>query len=89
MPRIRCNFAKDCEALPQHRIHVILVFRFVMSFLCFLPFAIWPQLRWLTIPAMGLITFLLVGIENIGIQVSEEFFFILIGIPYAYLHNVQ
>lgn len=47
--------------------------RFVIVFITFLPFALWEYLGWVTIPAAGTLTFLLVGIENIGVQIEEPY----------------
>ena len=40
----------------------------MVTWLIFLPWALWEDCQWLTIPITGIITFLLLGIENIGIQ---------------------
>jgi predicted membrane chloride channel (bestrophin family) len=45
--------------------------RFIIVFLTFLPFALWPYLLWLTAPATAMLAFLLVGIENIGVQLEQ------------------
>lgn len=47
--------------------------RLLVTFVTFLPFALWEGLQWLTIPTVAVLTFLLVGIENIGIQIEEPF----------------
>lgn len=47
--------------------------RFVIVFITFLPFAFWEYLGWVTIPAAGTMTFLFVGIENIGVQIEEPY----------------
>lgn len=41
----------------------------MLTWLMFLPWALWDDCQWLTIPVAAIITFLLVAIENIGIQV--------------------
>jgi hypothetical protein len=43
--------------------------RFIICYLTFLPFSLWSYLEWLLLPTMVVLTFLLLGIENIGIQV--------------------
>lgn len=43
--------------------------RFIIVYLTFLPFALWGYLGWLLLPVSVVLTFLLLGIENIGIQV--------------------
>jgi predicted membrane chloride channel (bestrophin family) len=40
--------------------------RFIITYLTFLPFGLWAYTRWLTIPIMATVAFLLLGIENIG-----------------------
>lgn len=45
--------------------------RFIISWLTFLPCALWAYTQWLTIPIMGVLSFLLVGIENISVQLEE------------------
>ena len=52
--------------------------RFLMVFLLFLPFAMWPAMEhswnhWATVPVTDLIAFFLLGIEEIGIQIEEPF----------------
>ena len=52
--------------------------RFLMAFLLFLPFAMWPAMEhswnhWATVPVTDLIAFFLLGIEEIGIQIEEPF----------------
>lgn len=42
----------------------------MVTWLIFLPWAMWDSCQWLTIPVAAIITFLLLGIENIGIQVA-------------------
>lgn len=46
--------------------------RFIICYLTFLPFALWTYLEWLLLPTMVVLTFLLLGIENIGIQVGAR-----------------
>lgn len=45
--------------------------RFLLTYLTLLPFALWPFLHWLCVPAMAGLCFLLVGIENVGIQLEQ------------------
>lgn len=45
--------------------------RFLMTWLIFLPWALWRNCEWLTIPITAAVCFLLFGIENIGIQVRS------------------
>ncbi|PRW20866.1 UPF0187 chloroplastic [Chlorella sorokiniana] len=45
--------------------------RFLLVYVTFLPFAFWPIFSWATVPVMGVLTFLLAGVENIGTQTEE------------------
>ncbi|EFN52998.1 hypothetical protein CHLNCDRAFT_137443 [Chlorella variabilis] len=45
--------------------------RFIICYITFLPFALWSYLEWLLLPTMVVLTFLLLGIENIGIQIEN------------------
>lgn len=45
--------------------------RFIIVYLTFLPFALWSYLGWLLLPVSVVLTFLLLGIENIGIQIEN------------------
>ncbi|KAL4437022.1 hypothetical protein ABPG75_004161 [Micractinium tetrahymenae] len=47
--------------------------RFIVCFVTFLPFAFWPLFGWASLPIMGVLSFLLVGLENIGIQIEEPY----------------
>ncbi|PSC74369.1 UPF0187 chloroplastic [Micractinium conductrix] len=47
--------------------------RFMMIFLSLLPFALWESCRWATVPAVTIISFLLLGIEEIGVTIEEPF----------------
>ncbi|KAK9838098.1 hypothetical protein WJX81_001298 [Elliptochloris bilobata] len=47
--------------------------RFLVIWLFFLPLTLWPTARWSTIPASAVIAFLLLGIEEIGVQIEEPF----------------
>ncbi len=47
--------------------------RFLIIWLTFLPFAVWPVYGWATPGITAVITFLLVGVENIGIQIEQPF----------------
>ncbi len=40
--------------------------RFLLTYLTFLPFALWPLYHWATLPVMAVLGFLLLGVENIG-----------------------
>ncbi len=45
--------------------------RFLITYVTFMPFGLWAYTHWLTIPIMMVITMLLVGVENIGIQCEQ------------------
>jgi putative membrane protein len=45
--------------------------RFLITYITFMPFGLWAYTHWLTIPIMCVITMLLVGVENIGIQCEQ------------------
>lgn len=47
--------------------------RFLVLWLAFLPFSLWPACGWTSVPASGVISFLLLGIEEIGVQIEEPF----------------
>lgn len=42
--------------------------RFLLTYITFLPFALWPLYQWVTLPIMAVMAFLLLGVENIGEQ---------------------
>jgi hypothetical protein len=45
--------------------------RFILVYITFLPFAFWSLFGWFTLPIMAVFTFLLCGVENVGIQIEE------------------
>ncbi|KAK9834162.1 hypothetical protein WJX81_003973 [Elliptochloris bilobata] len=47
--------------------------RFLVIWLIFLPLTLWPTAGWTTVPATTIIAFLLLGIEEIGVQIEEPF----------------
>ncbi|GAX74963.1 hypothetical protein CEUSTIGMA_g2409.t1 [Chlamydomonas eustigma] len=47
--------------------------RFLFTWICFLPFDLWVSLKWGIIPATLLISFFLLGIDEIAIQLEEPF----------------
>lgn len=60
--------------------------------LAFLPFSLWDACHWVTIPASGIIAFLLLGIEEIGVQIEEPFGILALGGPLlfsGYLSSVR
>jgi hypothetical protein len=46
---------------------------FMLLWCTFLPFALWDICGWASPVVEGVITFLLLGIENVGIQIEEPF----------------
>lgn len=48
-----------------------------MTFLCFAPIALWPSNGWITPGISAVIAFLLLGSENIAIQIEQPFKVIL------------
>eukprot|EP01025_Chloroclados_australasicus_P059766 TRINITY_DN7577_c0_g2_i2.p2 TRINITY_DN7577_c0_g2~~TRINITY_DN7577_c0_g2_i2.p2 ORF type:complete len:158 (-),score=20.50 TRINITY_DN7577_c0_g2_i2:137-610(-) len=47
--------------------------RFLMIWLAFVPLSLWHDCGWLSVPATSVTAFLLLGIEEIGVQVEEPF----------------
>ena len=47
--------------------------RSLMIWLLTLPFALWPVMDLATVPATFLMTFLMLGIDEIGVQIEEPF----------------
>lgn len=47
--------------------------RFLVIWLTFMPFTLWHACGWGTVPASVTIAFLLLGIEEIGVQIEEPF----------------
>lgn len=47
--------------------------RFLVIWLAFLPFTLWRACHWTMVPAAVLIAFLLLGVEEIGVQIEEPF----------------
>lgn len=47
--------------------------RFLVLWLTFLPFVTWQELVWWSLPVCMMISFLLFGIEEIGMQIEEPF----------------
>lgn len=47
--------------------------RFLLIWLSILPLAIWDQCQWTTVPVCALVAFLLLAIEEIGVQIEEPF----------------
>lgn len=47
--------------------------RFLVLWLTCLPFVIWQELGWFSVPISMVVSFLLFGIEEIGVQIEEPF----------------
>jgi predicted membrane chloride channel (bestrophin family) len=47
--------------------------RFLIIWLTLLPFTLWDQCHWFTLPVTTLVAFLLLGIKEIGVVVEEPF----------------
>eukprot|EP01025_Chloroclados_australasicus_P036398 TRINITY_DN370_c0_g2_i1.p1 TRINITY_DN370_c0_g2~~TRINITY_DN370_c0_g2_i1.p1 ORF type:complete len:451 (-),score=15.42 TRINITY_DN370_c0_g2_i1:1767-3026(-) len=47
--------------------------RFLMIWLAFLPFSLWHEIHWFTAPATAITAFLLLGIDELGVQIEEPF----------------
>lgn len=47
--------------------------RFLVIWSGFLPFALWHECQWLTPFVSVIVTFLLLGVENIGVQIEQPF----------------
>ncbi|CAL8460788.1 g319 [Coccomyxa elongata] len=47
--------------------------RFLMTWASFLPFALYNRYQWFTPAVAAVITFLLFGVENIGVQIEQPF----------------
>lgn len=53
--------------------------RFMTTWLLFLPFGLWPILGWAVPGVSCVVAYLLVGTENIGVQLEEPFAIIFMG----------
>lgn len=53
--------------------------RFLVIWLAFLPFTLWRACHWVMVPAAVLIAFLLLGVEEIGVQIEEPFGILPLG----------
>jgi predicted membrane chloride channel (bestrophin family) len=47
--------------------------RFLIFWLMLLPLALWPEYGWVTVPILALVSFVLLGIEEIGVEIEEPF----------------
>jgi ion channel-forming bestrophin family protein len=46
---------------------------FIMIYFIFLPFGLYTQLQWLAVPAIGAIALILLGINEIGVEIEDPF----------------
>ena len=51
-----------------------------MIWLALMPFTLWKTCHWAIIPVSAVIAFLLLGIEEIGVQIEEPFGILPLGI---------
>jgi len=47
--------------------------RSLMLWLLTLPFALWDGMGWAAVPAVALMSYLMLGIDEIGVQIEEPF----------------
>ena len=59
-----------------------------MIWLALLPFSLWTGCRWLMVPVAGTIAFLLLGIDEIGVQLEEPFGILPLG-GFPVMHEAQ
>ena len=68
-----------------HHLHCRHTSRFLVIWLAFLPFTLWRACHWAMVPAAVLIAFLLLGVEEIGVQIEEPFGILPLGAPTGFL----
>ena len=78
--KCKCNLTRryigGCERIQSTPIPVSYTrhtSRSLMLWLLTLPFALWPAMKLVTIPAVFLVTYLMLGIDEIGVQIEEPF----------------
>lgn len=62
--------------------------RFLVIWLAFLPFTLWRACHWVMVPAAVLIAFLLLGVEEIGVQIEEPFGILPLGTTNLPFHDI-
>eukprot|EP00887_Chlorella_sp_A99_P004675 scaffold4.g4675.t1 len=62
-----------CERILRTAMPLAHTHRFLLVYITTLPFALWSTFHWATLPVMAVLSFLLLGVENIGIQIEEPF----------------
>lgn len=55
--------------------------RFLTLYVTFVPFTLWGSCGWGSVPISVTIAFLLLGIEEIGVQIEEPFGILPLGTP--------
>ena len=53
--------------------------RFLVIWVAFLPFTLYNTCRWATVPISAIVAFLLLGIEEIGVNIEEPFSILPLG----------
>ena len=53
--------------------------RFLVIWLSLMPFTLWKSCHWAIIPVSAIVAFLLLGIEEIGVQIEEPFGILALG----------
>lgn len=53
--------------------------RFLVIWLTIMPFTLWKSCHWSMVPAAFIICFLLLSIEEIGVQIEEPFSILPLG----------
>jgi putative membrane protein len=85
------GFVTGCERIlntplpPAYNIHLK---HLLLISLVIVPFTLLENLGWLTIPAMGIITFALLGIEAIGLEIENPFGYDANDLPLDKFNNV-
>ena len=67
---------RDNHTLEVRRRHTS---RFLVIYITFMPFTLWHACGWGSVPASVVIAFLLLGIEEIGVQIEEPFGILPLG----------
>ena len=70
---LRSDFDIFCDVKHRH------TSRFLVIYVTFMPFTLWSACGWGAVPASVIIAFLLLGIEEIGVQIEEPFGILPLG----------
>ncbi|GFH16764.1 uncharacterized protein HaLaN_13253 [Haematococcus lacustris] len=70
-----CNEATEVLAQSNRPFYMICkhTSRSLVLWLSTLPLALWPVTEWLSVPAMFIIAFVFIGIDEIGVEIEEPF----------------